>query len=275
MKSKTVLLVQKEEIRPDFFFCFASPSDLAPLTASIKVSGIQTPLCVRRSHDGYDLCAGFRRFRAASDLGLAEVPVRLLPAEMPVGEWLLEVLLEHLSMRSLNLVEKARVMRIAQSAEGESENRMKTFSALLGLPPHPDAFREIKNILELHPGIQAIIERFLMPFKTARRLFLFSVEEQGWLAHLASELSLRPVELFEIGTALRDSCMRENRSFTEQVGLLGVKDLLARPDWNRNQKIERLKQKLQVLGHPSLLEWNKRLEPLRREASLPEGVGLS
>lgn len=47
---------------------------LDELTESIKVMGVLTPLIVRPCGEGFEIGAGHRRFRAAKDAGLKEVP---------------------------------------------------------------------------------------------------------------------------------------------------------------------------------------------------------
>ena len=96
-----------------------SPSPLQPrkefghealqeLVDSIRQHGIIQPLIVRQIDGRYELIAGERRWRAAQELGLREVPVivrRVSDLEV------LEIsLIENLQRADLNPVEKARAM---------------------------------------------------------------------------------------------------------------------------------------------------------------------
>src|SRR5438874_3482305 len=49
------------------------PADLAELEASLKASGLLQPITVRRQGDDYELIAGERRLRAASNLAWIEI----------------------------------------------------------------------------------------------------------------------------------------------------------------------------------------------------------
>ena len=51
-----------------------APEDLAELQASLKASGLLQPISVRRIGDAYELIAGERRLRAATNLGWKEIP---------------------------------------------------------------------------------------------------------------------------------------------------------------------------------------------------------
>ncbi len=80
---------------------------LADLAESIRVHGIIQPLTVRRLASGYyQIIAGERRWRAAKDAGLTEVPAVIIEADdrkvMEIG------LIENLQREDLNPAEEAR-----------------------------------------------------------------------------------------------------------------------------------------------------------------------
>src|SRR4051812_9236223 len=50
-----------------------NPEELAELEASLKASGLLQPISLRKRGDAYELIAGERRFRAASNLGWTEI----------------------------------------------------------------------------------------------------------------------------------------------------------------------------------------------------------
>ncbi len=83
------------------------PDALADLAESIRVHGIIQPLTVRRLASGYyQIIAGERRWRAAKDAGLTEVPAVIIEADdrkvMEIG------LIENLQREDLNPAEEAR-----------------------------------------------------------------------------------------------------------------------------------------------------------------------
>jgi ParB family chromosome partitioning protein len=78
---------------------------LAELVESIRERGIIQPLIVRLGAGGYELIAGERRWRAARELGLQEVPVIVREAS---DQDVLELaLVENLQREGLNPVEEA------------------------------------------------------------------------------------------------------------------------------------------------------------------------
>ncbi len=78
---------------------------LADLVQSVRERGVIQPLLVRRVNDDYQLIAGERRFRAAQEAELRDVPVIVL--EVSDREALEIALIENLQREDLNPIEEA------------------------------------------------------------------------------------------------------------------------------------------------------------------------
>ena len=85
-----------------------APEALAELVESIKARGILQPLLARRhpkEGDRYQIIAGERRWRAAQQAGLHEVPV--LIRDLADGDAMAAALVENLQRQDLNAIEEA------------------------------------------------------------------------------------------------------------------------------------------------------------------------
>ncbi len=81
------------------------PDLLNDLAASIKEKGIIQPLIVRRKGDGYEIVAGERRWRAAQQANLHQIPVVI--REFDDTEVLEIAIIENIQRADLNPVEEA------------------------------------------------------------------------------------------------------------------------------------------------------------------------
>jgi ParB family chromosome partitioning protein len=100
--SVPIELVDVNPLQPRSSF---QPERLHELAQSIRVNGIIQPLVVRRRGDRYQLVAGERRWRAARQAGLSEVPVVVREFG---DEQLLEItLIENIQREDLNPIEVA------------------------------------------------------------------------------------------------------------------------------------------------------------------------
>ena len=83
---------------------------ISELAASIKIHGVIQPLIVRPSGDGfYVIVAGERRYRAAKEAGLTEVPVII--TELTSAEAAEVALIENIQRTDLNPVEVAEAYK--------------------------------------------------------------------------------------------------------------------------------------------------------------------
>lgn len=83
---------------------------LNELSESIRMHGILQPLAVRKTSEGrYQIIAGERRWRAARDVGISEVPIYLVDAD---DQTVMELaLVENLQRQDLNPIEEAEGYR--------------------------------------------------------------------------------------------------------------------------------------------------------------------
>jgi ParB family chromosome partitioning protein len=101
-----VTAIQPNPLQPRQAFDQAAIDELAE---SIRQKGILQPLLVRRINGAYELIAGERRFRAAQQLGMEQVPVTV--RDCADGEMLEVALIENIQRENLNPLEEARAYR--------------------------------------------------------------------------------------------------------------------------------------------------------------------
>lgn len=93
--------IQLPQQQPRRYF---DPEKQAQLVKSVKEHGVLEPLLVRSSSSGYELVAGERRYRAAQEVGLKEVPVVI--RDFDDRQALQVALIENLQREDLNPVEE-------------------------------------------------------------------------------------------------------------------------------------------------------------------------
>lgn len=122
-----------------------NPEQLADLEASLAASGLLQPIAVRRVGDAYELIAGERRLRAATNLGWTEIPA--LIKDLDDRSSLVMALVENLQRSDLNPIDEARgYLRLVdefgfthqQIADSTGKDRA-TISNLLRLLSLPEA----------------------------------------------------------------------------------------------------------------------------------------
>ncbi len=152
-----------------------APDALQELVDSIRQHGIIQPLIVRQVGGQCELIAGERRWRAAQEVGLTEVPVIIRRAnDLEV----LEIsLIENLQRADLNPIEEAQgYARLA----GEFGMRQEDIALKVGRSR--TAVANSMRLLDLHPQIQVWIGQSLLSVGHAKVLLALKSPEEQLLA---------------------------------------------------------------------------------------------
>ncbi|MCH2200533.1 MAG: ParB/RepB/Spo0J family partition protein [Fuerstiella sp.] len=172
-------LIERNPFQPRREF---DPAAIDELANSIRKHGVLQPLLVRAIEDGYELVAGERRWRAAQQVGLDNIPCRVVELEdHQVSEAAIE---ENLKRQDLNVLEKADAFRdylerfggtVEELSKRLSMNRstVSNMMRLLELPDHvQDAVR--------HDRISGGHARALLPLPPEAQMELTrQIEEQN------------------------------------------------------------------------------------------------
>ena len=170
------------------------PEKLAELAESIKAQGLIQPIVVReigRDGDGarYEIIAGERRWRAATQAGLAEVPVVL--REVDDRAVIAMALIENIQREDLNPLEEAQALsrlieefNLTHQQAAEAVGRSRA------------AVSNLLRLLELPDGIRQLLERRELEMGHARALLTLAPQAALALAReaVAEGWSVREVE---------------------------------------------------------------------------------
>ncbi|MCX7816149.1 MAG: ParB/RepB/Spo0J family partition protein [Syntrophales bacterium] len=106
----TPIICGIEELTPNPFQSRKTfrKNEIRELADSIRKNGIIQPIVVRKREKGYEIIAGERRWRAAQEVGLKEVPVII--REATDSEVAVLSLVENLQREALNPIEEAEAL---------------------------------------------------------------------------------------------------------------------------------------------------------------------
>ena len=143
---------------------------LNELSASIEEFGVIQPISVRRVEDGYEIIAGERRFRAAENIGLKEIPAIIMNADEHKSALL--ALLENLQREDLCFFEIAEGYQKLIREQGMTQDDL---ARKLGKSQSTIANK--LRLLRLSPRVKKIIRDFSLTERHARALLNIPDEE--------------------------------------------------------------------------------------------------
>ncbi len=169
-----------------------NPEALEELKESIKEKGIIQPILVRPIGDGrYQVVAGERRLRAAIELGLKTVPIRV--REVASNEEMLELaLIENVQRENLNPIELARgYQRLIDECNLTQEEVAKKIGK------DRTTIANLLRLLKLPAKIQDSLRSGEIKEGHARALLGVDdpeIQEKIWRKAVKDQLSVRKVE---------------------------------------------------------------------------------
>ncbi len=180
-----------EELRPNAFQPRRSFSkeEISNLAESIKTNGVIQPIIVRKSGAEYEIITGERRWRAAQQAGLKQVPVVLREAtDRDLAEW---SLIENIQREDLNPLEEALALqRLAD------EFHMTHQDVAQAVGRSRAAVSNLLRLLELNEDVKERLRRGELEMGHARALAALRGGQQSELAArvVTRGLSVRDTE---------------------------------------------------------------------------------
>ena len=189
------------------------PDSLSELADSIRIHGVIQPLTVRRLSSGYyQIIAGERRWRAAKQAGLDEIPAVIIEADdrkvMELG------LIENLQREGLNPAEEARGYQTLMAEYGLTQEQVAQRMGK-SRPAVTNALR----LLNLPEDLMALVEDGSLSAGHARALLGApnqTLQRQAAKAVLEKDLSVRQTE------ALVKALQKEKKEKPQEDNVLSI-----------------------------------------------------
>jgi ParB family chromosome partitioning protein len=166
------------------------PDALRELADSIAVQGVIQPIVVRPVGEArYEIIAGERRWRAAQQAGLAEIPVVIRevdePSAVAIG------LIENIQRADLNPLEEAGALERLLSEFGLTHQQIAE-----AVGKSRTTVTNLLRLLELNPDVKAYVEQAQLEMGHARALLGLKGAQQSTAAKqvVSAGLSVRETE---------------------------------------------------------------------------------
>lgn len=171
-----------------------NPEAIDELAASIKEHGVITPILVQKEKDYYQIIAGERRWRAAKQAGLKEIPAIIKNYEG--AEKLAVSLIENIQREDLDVIEEAQAYKRLvdeyaltqeQVAKRVSKNRV--------------TITNIMRLLNLDERVQAMLAEGTIAMGHARALL--SIKSKAGQYAMAQEIAEKQMSVREVERAVK------------------------------------------------------------------------
>jgi len=169
--------------------------ELSELESSLKASGLLQPITVRRHGDAFELIAGERRLRAATNLGWTEISA--IVRDFDDRTMLVLALVENLQRSNLNAIEEARgyrklieEFRLTQQQVAEAVGKDRT------------TVTNLLRVLSLPEPVQQMVEAGSISTGHARALL--ALNDASIALRLATESVAEALSVRELEKRVRE-----------------------------------------------------------------------
>ena len=159
------------------------------LAESIRTQGLIQPVVVRKSKDRFELIAGERRWRAAQQAGLQEIPAVVKKVDNQAAAAM--ALVENLQRENLNPIEEAvAVSNLIKEFDWTHQEVADAIGKARA------TISNILRLLDLSPGVRALIQDEQISMGHARAILALPEHHQMAIAEevVAKQLSVRKTE---------------------------------------------------------------------------------
>jgi len=193
-----LLRIEPNQDQPRKFF---EKDSLDNLAESIRLHGVFQPITVRCVGDGsYQIIAGERRWRAAREAGLEEIPVRIVDADDKAS---LEIsMIENLQRENLTPIEEAYGYR--DLMEDYSMTQEEVAQRVSKSRP---AVANSLRLLSLPDELKKLVEQDKLPVGSARALLALKCEER--MKEAAKTVINNDMNVREVEALVRKLCKQK------------------------------------------------------------------
>ena len=221
------------------------------LVESVKTTGILQPLLVRPLGDNkYELVAGERRYRAAMEVGLKEIPVTI--RELTEQQALHIALVENLQREDLNPVEETEgiLQLLSHQLQYSQEDVVRLLYRMQN-----DVQRMNDNVI-IHPEASTVIKVFA------------ELGRMGWESFISNRLSL-----LRLPSDILETLRQGQIEYTKARAIARVKDgqvrlAILEAAINENLSLTQIKERIAALKTDSLSEKPEATLQLRVKTAL-------
>ncbi len=258
----------------DDFFRISTNIDTRALYESIREAGlIHPPILQEKGEGAFRIVSGFGRVDALARTGVALIPARLAGKNAPVQDLALMAVLENTTQRDLDVMEKARAVRLLIGS-ASVRDRFDLLKKALGQKAGLSHLEKLVRLCDLPGPIQDGISKGQIPFAIAQNLTHLEDADVMAFGEIFLNLSLslnKQREIITLSTeiAKRDSLSIKQTLLAAQAMIPGTE---SEPD--KNQEAKNIRAALKSMRYPEITKASRAFLKQMEKLDLPHWMKL-
>jgi hypothetical protein len=237
---------------------FSYPSSGQKLLDSVSSKGILNPIAVGPGlRESYIIICGVKRYRAACELGLGSVPVRVISGRPLTGHEVFDIAFhDNSTVRSFNTIELAGVVTMLDSLYKKNEiMKIDTYFSILGTDGGAGNVELLKEIFNFDDSIKSFIEQWSISVQHASRLALLQGKDRDDLFEVIKTLQIHGGKFKQCVELVHDICRRDTVPVSGILHQTELQKIVNDTKTTQSQKQAKLLNFLHGLRYPKLVEY--------------------
>jgi len=277
MVAKSISTIKVKSIDGrDSLFQISPPGDVDCLIASIKEVGTVNPIILqRKDSQRYRIVVGFRRYTAATALGIKELAAFIVDENATDLELFRLAMLDNLSIHHFNPIEVSTAIHKLQTVfHLEKEEVMRSYLPLLGHGSNPHVYDLYAPLCKLDESWQQLIIGDLVSVEIASLMSSVNDQDRGAFLILIKAMQLGKNRQREFWALLHDLCRISQRSLAEVVQDTDFSKILADQKLTPSQKADRFRTELLRRRYPRFMQTQAQFDALIKECKIPPDMQI-
>jgi len=259
----------------DTTFKISTDISLENLFGSIENVGLITPPIVQYIADNrFIVVSGFRRVAACRALGWQSVDVRVVKETQIDLQLLKLAIADNALNRQLNVIEQS-VSISKLSSFFHDESLLSRESQKLGLNVNPKLIKKLRKINFVNNALKEKISAGIIPFSIGLELADMKQSEAIAISQIIEKLHPTLNHQKEIIRLVKEISRLNNVTISDVINDCNVTDVISNPDFDRNQKIKKIRRYLKQIRYPEIVRFETNYLACLQQIKLPDSIHLN
>lgn len=219
---------------------------------SVREHGVLQPVYAVEQPGGYDLVAGFKRWRAAYKAGCCDIPAVILSTETPAAELLNIRLALDSSDTPMPVMAQAGLVQLASELLDDPFSWLCRPTLRRFLPMNRDIYDRLLLLACTGANMKEYYRKYNAPLATVSVVLRQEHEFREHLANWALRYRIRPIELEKLLNGTIDCAKRHGHSVAEIWGAIAAGQPAESEGHERVVYLLQVKERLTEMRYPYL-----------------------
>lgn len=232
--------------------------DLGALEESIRALGVTHPVTLLPNEGKYRIVCGHRRIRLAKELGLEDIPARVLDVQLDAAACLKMNILDNLDHRRSSDIEKGLILNKLSEAGVSDDDLINAFLPLLDLESSKKLIDDFKKTSQFSASLNLLLHEMKIPIRVFSVFFDWNAADRDAAERPLAALRLGVNKWREFLELVDETARCDGAAPADILERGEILSIMENNEIPQNKKYDSLCQVLRKWRYPALSDLQRR-----------------